>query len=135
MLITKEKITALVATVLALGIGARSLAGWRAPGPVPEPAESEAAVPYDPEDELLPALAPKRVWVRKDKRNPFSVRDSYSDQAPVPLSIPPAAEPVEFIPSLRLKRGFDGDRVIVEAAPKIDPEPKVRDPFAPTEGG
>ena len=127
MLPTKEKIVALVAVILALAFLADSFGDYRLPEAVPEPADAERALAFEPDEQLVPALQPRTLWAGSG-RNPFSVRDLYETKAPVPLSLPPALPALEFLPAISGSGELVPDRVVAAPGVDIDPEPKVSEP-------
>lgn len=125
MLITREKITALAAVLIALGGLAQSFANYKAPEPVAAPAQEEAARPFRDIEELVPHIAVKDFWKPGAGRNPFEQRENYAEQAPVPLSLPPELPLSPAAPSLRIDRTLDASTFRPYTAPATDPEDGV----------
>jgi hypothetical protein len=133
MIFTKEKIVLMIAIVIVVCASATTLSNYKAPSKVAPPAESESARRYDPDQDLVPQLGAEKIW-SKAGRNPYLLRESYAEQAPVPLPLPPALEFEEFLPGIRINRQFDPKDAFQYTPPDIDPEPKVDEPKTSSNG-
>jgi hypothetical protein len=127
MIITKEKGVLVFAILVVVYASVSTLSNYKPPPTVLPPEDSEAARRWDPDDELVPELAVKDSWERGG-RNPFLIRESYAEQAPVPLSLPPGLDFIEFVPGMKIDRQFDSGDALQYTPPPIDPEPKVDEP-------
>lgn len=129
MIITKEKIVLLIAILVACYGTLTTLNNYKAPPAVDEPAQEQAAADdYSADENLLPELSARTKLFDRKGRNPFLIRESYAEQAPVPLSLPPGIDFQEFIPGVEIERKFSGEDALQFAPPAIDPEPKVEEP-------
>lgn len=129
MIITKEKIVFLIAILVACYGTMTSMKNYKSPPAVDEPAQEQAAADdYSADENLLPELAARTKLFDRKGRNPFLIRESYAEQAPVPLSLPPGIDFQEFVPGVEIKREFNGKDALQYTAPEIDPEPKVEEP-------